>query len=224
MKKIFVVLCMAMSVSFVSAQGKFEKHNFSMNVGYAYKVGDLHPVEFVNMFDNENHASHMKHGYELEFDYDYRFHEMFSFGFKASMFGSVHGFDEEVLDVTSGKLVNKYFSDDMKIFYIGPTFKFQLPTIAEHYDLWCRATIGYMKLQNTDKAETSATYNGSSFGFGLGIGADYIITRFISVGMSAGFLSGSISKLHIGEDKIDISNHEEALTRFGIDFGVRIRL
>lgn len=224
MKKIFVVLCMAMSVSLVSAQGKFEKHNFSMNVGYAYKVGDLHPVEFENMFNNEDHASRMKHGYELEFDYDYRFHEMFSFGFKASMFGSVHGFDKEVLDVTTGKMTNKYYSDDMNIFYVGPSFKFQLPTIAERYDFWCRATIGYMKMQNTVKTATSSTYSGNSFAYGLGIGADYIITRFISVGLSAGFLSGNVSKLHIGEDKIDISNHEEALTRFGIDFGVRIRL
>lgn len=33
MKKIFVVLCMAMSVSLVSAQGKFEKHNFSIECG-----------------------------------------------------------------------------------------------------------------------------------------------------------------------------------------------
>lgn len=224
MKKIIVVLCMALSVMPVFAQGKFERHNFSMNAGYSFKPGEQHPKEFVNMFDNSEQSSRMKHGYELEFDYDYRFHELFSFGFKASMFGSVHGFDKEVLDVASGKMTNKYYSDDMKIFYIGPSFKFQLPTIAEHYDLWCRATLGYMKMQNTDKADLSATYTGSSFGYGLGIGADYKITRFISIGLSASFLSGNVSTLHIGEDKIDISDYEESLSRFNVNIGVRIRL
>ncbi len=223
MKKTIFGLLFALIALPVFSQEITERHNFSMNLGYSFKPGDDHPVQFFNMIDNSDHASAMKHGYELEFDYDYRFHKFFAFGFKASMFGSVHGFDVDAIG-TDGKPTTQYRTDDMNIFYVGPTFKAQLPTIAEHYDLWARATVGYLNMRNTDKAEQTNTYRGDSFGYGLGIGADYIVNKYISVGLAASFLSGSVSTLHLGEEKIDISDYEESLFRFNINFGIRIKL
>ena len=223
MKKTLILLLSAVLTMPIFAQNNFEKHNFSMNAGYAYKATDLHPMQFVNMFENEDHAKLMKHGYELEFDYDYRFHRLFSVGLKASMFGSVHGFDVTTIDY-SGEEKVVYYSDDMNIFYVGPTFKVQLPTIANHWDIWARATAGYLSMRNTDKAAATATYSGDCCGWGLGFGVDYSISRYIGVGASFGLLGGTVSTLKIGEDEFDITGEEESLHRFNFNIGVRIRL
>lgn len=223
MKKTLILLLSAVLTMPIFAQNDFEKHNFSMNAGYAYKATDQHPMQFVNMFENEDHAKLMKHGYELEFDYDYRFHTLFSIGLKASMFGSVHGFDVTTIDY-SGEEKVVYYSDDMNIFYVGPTFKFQLPTIANHWDIWARATAGYLNMRNTDKAAVAATYSGDCFGWGLGLGVDYSISRYIGVGASFGLLGGTVSTLKMGEDEFDITGEEESLHRFNFNIGVRIRL
>lgn len=223
MKKTLILLLSAVLIMPIFAQNNFEKHNFSMNAGYAYKTTDQHPMQFVNMFENEDHAKLMKHGYELEFDYDYRFHRLFSVGLKASMFGSVHGFDVTTIDY-SGEEKVVYYSDDMNIFYVGPTFKVQLPTIANRWDIWARATAGYLNMRNTDKAAVAATYSGDCFGWGLGFGVDYSISRYIDVGASFGLLGGTVSTLKMGEDEFDITGEEESLHRFNFNIGVRIRL
>ncbi len=223
MRKTVLAILFAFVCLPLCAQELTERHVFSMNLGYAFKMGDTHSAQFENMVTNEDHASAMKHGYELEFNYDYRFHPMFAVGFKASMFGSVHGFDVEGVSM-SGQPEMKYYSDDMNIFYVGPSAKFQLPTIAERFDIWARGTFGYLNMRNTDKTLAAATYSGSSFGWGLGFGVDYSINRYISVGLAASYLSGTVSTLHIGEDEIDISETPESLDRFNINFGVRIKL
>ncbi len=223
MKKTLILLLSVVLTMPIFAQNDFEKHNFSMNAGYAYKATDQHPQQFVNMFENEDHANLMKHGYEFEFDYDYRFHRLFSVGLKASMFGSVHGFDVTTIGV-DGKEKEVYYSDDMNIFYVGPTFKVQLPTIANHWDIWARATAGYLNMRNTDKAAASATYSGDCFGWGLGLGVDYSISRYIGVGASFGLLGGTVSTLKMGEDEFDITGEDESLHRFNINIGLRIRL
>lgn len=224
MKKTLILLLSAVLTMPIFAQNNFEKHNFSMNAGYAYKATDLHPEQyFVAMSRPGDHAKAMKHGFELEFDYDYRFHKLFSVGFKASMWSATHTYDSIKVDDTY--LQTGRCSDDMNIFYVGPTFKFQLPTIANHWDIWARATVGYLNMRNTDKANgVSATYSGDCFGWGLGFGVDYSISRYIGVGASFGLLGGTVSTLKMGEDEFDISGYDEALHRFNINIGVRIRL
>lgn len=223
MKRIVLLLCLVVSGFPLFAQTDFERHNFSMNAGYAYKFASDHTYVFGNMTD-KSHSDGLKHGYELEFDYDYRFHKYFSVGFKASMANFLHSFDADIIasDGSVGNAVS--CSDDMNLFYVGPTFKFQLPTMAERYDVWARATVGYMNMRNTSKQVQSNTYQGDCFAYGLGIGVDYILTRFISVGLSADFLGGNISALDAGDDSFDISSDKENIGRMNIAFGVRIRL
>lgn len=223
MKRIVLLLCLVVSGFPLFAQTDFERHNFSMNAGYAYKFASDHTSVFSNMND-KSHSDGMKHGYELEFDYDYRFHKYFSVGFKASMANFLHSVDVEVLGDDGAVADETSFSDDMNLFYVGPTFKFQLPTIAERYDIWARGTVGYMNMRNTSKQVQTETYKGDCFAYGLGIGVDYILTRFISVGLSADFLGGNISALDAGDDSFDISSDKENIGRMNIAFGVRIRL
>ena len=52
MKKTLILLLSAVLTMPIFAQHDFEKHNFSMNAGYAYKATDQHPQQFVNMFEN----------------------------------------------------------------------------------------------------------------------------------------------------------------------------
>lgn len=223
MKKTLLLSALVLFALPILAQNDFNKHNFSMNAGYAFKFADNHPEQFANMVSNSDHAKAMKHGYTFEFAYDYRFHQWLSVGFEASMFGAVHGFDSII--PSSGETNNSiYCTDDMNIFYVGPSFKVQLPTIAEQFDIWARVTAGYMNMRNTDKNSISNTYSGNSFGYGIGCGLDYAFNEYIGMGFTASFLQGSVSTLKLGEDKIDISENKESLGRMNFTIGVRIRL
>lgn len=223
MKKTLLLLVSALLTLPMFAQNDFNKHNFSMNAGYAFKFADNHPEQFTNMVSNSDHAKKMKHGYNFDFAYDYRFHQWLSVGFEASMFGAVHGFDS-LMPSPSGTENQVYCTDDMNIFYVGPSFKVQLPTIAERFDIWARVTAGYMNMRNTDKSNVSNTYSGNSFGYGIGCGLDYAFNEYIGMGFTASFLQGSVSTLKLGEDKIDISENKESLSRMNFTIGVRIRL
>lgn len=223
MKKTLLLLVSALFTFPMFAQNDFNRHNFSMNAGYAFKFADNHPEQFTNMVSNSDHAKKMKHGYNFDFAYDYRFHQWFSVGFEASMFGAVHGFDS-LMPSPSGTENQVYCTDDMNIFYVGPSFKVQLPTIAERFDIWARVTAGYMNMRNTDKSNVSNTYSGNSFGYGIDCGLDYAFNEYIGMGFTASFLQGSVSTLKLGEDKIDISENKESLGRMNFTIGVRIRL
>ncbi|MGM9820187.1 MAG: outer membrane beta-barrel protein [Candidatus Onthomorpha sp.] len=223
MKKTLLLLASVLLTLPMFAQNDFNRHNFSMNAGYAFKFADNHPEQFTNMVINSDHAKKMKHGYNFDFAYDYRFHQWLSVGFEASMFGAVHGFDS-LMPSPSGTENQVYCTDDMNIFYVGPSFKVQLPTIAERFDIWARVTAGYMNMRITDKSNVSNTYSGNSFGYGIGCGLDYAFNEYIGMGFTASFLQGSVSTLKLGEDKIDISENKESLGRINFTIGVRIRL
>ena len=160
----------------------------------------------------------MKHDVHFGFDYDYRFSTLFSAGMKASMLIGFHSFEQEVNGST------KLYSDDKNVFYIGPSFKAQLPTIAEKFNLWAKASLGYMKARITDKTEASAIYSGDCLGYGIEAGVDYLFSKHIGIGFNLEYLAGKINTFTSGEDEIDISQTPENLGRLNISLGVVIKL
>ena len=215
MKKLILALAILFIGTNLSAQEKYDKHIFSMNTGYAFKFTDSHPSQLINTVDNPEHVDRMRHCLHFGFNYDYKFTNYLAAGLKASMLMGFHSFESET---------SKLYSDDINIFYVGPTFKAQLPTIAEKIDLWTRATLGYMNTRITDKTEVPSIFSGNCLGYGLEIGADYFISDHIGINLGVEYLGGQVNTFKSGEDEIDISETPENLCRLNVKLGVVIKL
>ena len=203
MKKIlFIAVAVLLGLN-LSAQN-YERHNFSMEAGYAHSFSESHPTQLTNTIDNPDQVKRMKHDVHFGFDYDYRFSKYFSAGMKASMLVGFHSFEKEIDGKTS--------------------FKAQLPTIAEKFDIWARASLGYMKTRITDKAETPAIYSGDCLGYGFEAGVDYLFSDHVGIGFNVEYLAGKVKTFKSGEEEIDISQTPENLGRLNISLGVVIKL
>lgn len=222
MKKILATLMIVLMSATLSAQNTNEKHIFSMNAGYAYRFADSHPTLLTNTIDNPDQVNRMKHGLHFGLNYDYKFSKYLSAGLKGSMFLGFHSFEKEV--ATQNGTTTKLYSDDMNIFYAGPSIKFQLPTIAEKIDLWARGTIGYMNSRITDKSEASVTYSGDCLGYGFDAGIGYLFSKHIGLSFNIEYLGGQVNTFSFGEDEFDISESPENLSRLNFSFGVIIKL
>ena len=217
MKKVlFIAVAVFLGLN-LTAQN-YEKHNFSMKAGYAHSFSESHPTQLTNTIDNPDQVKRMKHDVHFEFDYDYRFSKYFSAGMKASMLVGFHSFDKVVGSDTV------LYSEDKNVFYVGPSFKAQLPTIAEKIDIWAKASLGYMKTRLTDKAAMSAIYSGDCLGYGFEAGVDYLFSDHIGIGFNVEYLAGKVKTFKTAEDEIDISQTPENLGRLNLSLGVVIKL
>lgn len=234
--RILLLFTFLFSSLLVSAQEKQDNkmpknhHNFSMDLGYSYRLSSKPNELFTNQTDNSNHYNSLRHGFQINFAYDYSFKSSLAFGFKTSAFTSGNALSSD-----KDKLANAgvELKDDIYIFYVGPSFKYIFPTFSERYNLYARATVGYMSLRNSETKvgispalttiAKSSVYTGHSFGWGLDAGVDYSINDFISVGFNLGFLGANVNKLTVGEEKKSLSQSEN-LYRLDCSVGARIKL
>lgn len=234
--RIITLLALLFSTFIVNAQEQektsplLNRHNFALDLGYAYRLSSESNELFVNQTTNKDHYSSLRHGVQLNFTYDYLYKPFLAFGFKSSAFNSSDSFISEKRTATKAEIECK---DDEYIFYVGPSVKYIFPTFNNKYSVYARGTIGYMSFRNsetkvvTDTAgiskNLSSTYKGSTLGWGLDLGLDYTINDFISAGCNVGLLGGSVGKLYLGEDSFKLKNNEN-LYRLDITVGLRIKL
>lgn len=206
-------------------------HNFSMDLGYSYRLSAEPNELFNNQTYSSDYYSTLRNGFQINFAYDYSFKENFAFGFKTSAFTSYNALSSEAEILGNSGVEHK---DDMYILYIGPSFKYITPVFSEKYLFYARATIGYMSLRNSETKSVfnssngqtsplSSVYTGGCFGWGLDTGLDYIFNDFLSLGFNLGLLGGNVNKLNLGEDTYNL-DHSESLYRLDLSVGVRIRL
>lgn len=234
--RIITLLALLFSTCIVSAQEQektnplLNRHNFALDLGYAYRLSSEPNELFVNQTTNKDHYSSLRHGVQISFAYDYLYKPFLAFGFKTSAFNSSNSFISEKRTATNAEIECK---DDEYIFYVGPSVKYIFPTFSDKYSAYARGTIGYMSFRNSEtKVVTdttgisnalSSTYTGSTFGWGLDLGLDYTINDFLSAGCNVGILGGSVGKLYAVEDGFKL-NHNENLYRLDITVGLRIKL
>lgn len=200
---------------------KQSPHHFTMTIGYGFMLSDKHDTEVFTNFKRSDHARHMRHGINYELDYDYNFHNNFAFGLVFSMYNA---FDSYYKDKTH----EETFSDDRYMFYVGPSFLAHTNLIDQKWYLYARATFGFMNFRNAVRtlegtASTSYTLNKSTFGYGLDLGAEYVINRYLSLDGQLHFMGGNVSKVSENDTKIELSDSEN-LSRLGIALGMKIKL
>jgi len=234
--RIITLLALLFSTFVVNAQEQektnplLNRHNFALDLGYAYRLSSEPNELFVNQTTNKDHYSSLRHGVQINFAYDYLYKPFLAFGFKTSAFNSSNSFISEKRTSKNAEIECK---DDEYIFYVGPSIKYVFPTFSDKYSVYARGTIGYMSFRNseakvvTDTAakstSLSTTYTGKTFGWGLDLGLDYTINDFLSAGCNVGILGGSVGKLDDGEDSFKLNSNEN-LYRLDITVGLRIKL
>lgn len=232
--RIITLIALLFSTFIVNAQEQeksnslLNRHNFALDLGYAYRFSSKPNELFVNQKINKDHYSSLRHGIQINFAYDYLYKPFLAFGFKTSAFNSSNSFISDKRTKTNAEIECK---DDEYIFYLGPSVKYLFPTFNNKYNVYARGTIGYMSFRNSEtKVVTdtiskgfSTTYTGSTFGWGLDLGLDYTINDFLSAGCNIGLLGGSVGKLNVGEDKFKLKTNEN-LYRLDITVGLRIKL
>ncbi len=234
--RIITLLALLFSTFIVNAQEQektnplLNRHNFALDLGYAYRLSSEPNELFVNQTTNKDHYSSLRHGLQINFAYDYLYKPFLAFGFKTSAFNYSNSFISEKRTSTNAEIECK---DDEYIFYIGPSIKYIFPTFNNKYSVYARGTIGYMSFRNSEtKVVTdtmaiskalSSTYTGKTFGWGLDLGLDYTINDFLSAGCNLGLLGGSVGKLNVGEDSFKLNTNEN-LYRLDITVGLRIKL
>jgi len=234
--RIITLLALLFSTFVVNAQEQektnplLNRHNFALDLGYAYRLSSEPNELFVNQTTNKDHYSSLRHGVQINFAYDYLYKPFLAFGFKTSAFNSSNSFISEKRTSKNAEIECK---DDEYIFYVGPSIKYIFPTFSDKYSVYARGTIGYMSFRNseakvvTDTAakstSLSTTYTGKTFGWGLDLGLDYTINDFLSAGCNVGILGGSVGKLDDGEDSFKLNSNEN-LYRLDITVGLRIKL
>ncbi len=246
MKKILLIIALFLVNGLIYAQEnkeaekKCEKHccqsfrhnphHFTTTIGYGYMLSDSQNKDVFTLYKKEHHARHMHHGMNFELDYDYNFHSNLAFGFVASMYNA---FDSFYKDANH----DETFSDDRYLFYVGPSFLAHTNVIKDKWSLYARATVGFMNFRNAMRTEvpttsatgatamtsTSFTYKRATLGYGLELGAEYIINKYISLDGQIHFIGGSIKKVSDSENKTELNKRED-LSRLGISAGVKIKL
>ena len=233
---IITLLALLFSTFIVNAQEQektsplLNRHNFALDLGYAYRLSSEPNELFVNQTANKDHYSSLRHGVQINFAYDYLYKPFLGFGFKTSAFNSSNTLSSAKELAANNGIECK---DDEYIFYIGPSVKYIFSTFSDKYSAYARGTIGYMSFRNsetkvaTSTPETSTslstTYTGKTFGWGLDLGLDYAINDFLSAGCNLGLLGGSVGKLYAGEDSFKLNSNEN-LYRLDITVGLRIKL
>lgn len=222
MKKHLLLFTMILIGFALSAQEKYDKHIFSMNMGFAKLFTKSHSELLINTIDNQEQVERMQNNLHLGFNYDYRLCKYVAVGAKASALIGFHSFEKEV--TSQNQTTTKLYSDDINVFYVAPSIKGQLPTIAEKFDLWARLSLGYMNTRITDKAENSSIYSGNCLGYGFELGVDYLFSQHIGISLDVEYLGGEVNTFKTAEEEIDISSNPENLSRLNLSLGVVIKL
>lgn len=205
---------------------KTNPHDFTATIGYGFMFGDSHDKDVFVNYRRDDHARHMRHGINYEFDYDYNFHKNFAFGAVFSMYNT---FDSYYPTTTAVETA----SDDKYLFYVGPSFLAHLDQIADKWTFYARATVGLMNFRNAVRAplivdadgttDPSGTFKRMAFGYGLELGADYSLGKYVSLIGQVTYKGASIEKVKNGDEKFELSDNEN-LSHLTVSVGAKIKL
>ncbi|MBQ9312548.1 MAG: outer membrane beta-barrel protein [Bacteroidales bacterium] len=214
MKKTLLIVALCVATLFVKAQNQ---HHFSMSIGYGYMLSDIENTTPFANYANESHQRRMHNGINYELDYDWGFHQNFSLG---AVFSMYNAFDSYYPNSSA----NETRSDDIYIFYVGPSFLAHTDWIKEHWNLYARATVGYMNFRNAMRGTANLTFKRPTFGYGIEAGCEYLLSKYFSLVGQVSYMGGSVSKVKDGADNKYELGDSENISRLNISLGVKVKL
>lgn len=187
--------------------------------GYSYRLGRI--PDGVDE-DIKDYYKGLKNGYHLGTDIHYFFNDRNAFGASASFSQAKSSLSDMVLyDIDGTILAQGDIEDNIRLFYIGPSyFNRSISTDSKRYLLYS-LTVGYYTYN--DKAivfDEPVSITGGSFGFGLSMGVDFLTSDDFAIGLQASFLMGWLNKVEVDGIELDLEESEN-LSRIDLSIGIR---
>nr|WP_319401432.1 hypothetical protein [uncultured Carboxylicivirga sp.] len=199
----------------------YQQLRIAINGGYSYRIAKLQD-EIPN--DLRDYVKKLKNGFHLTGDITYFFSEPLGAGLKLSYFNASNTM--HVLNPESTGYTNVEMSDDIDIFFIGPSFNTRLYDKNKRNAFLMSMAIGYMDYTDNGRLVNSVKISGSTLGMSFDMGYDVYLSDNFSLGFQLSFLAGTLTKIEqfdgISTTTVKLEeNQYENLAR--IDFSVGLR-
>nr|WP_321453405.1 DUF3575 domain-containing protein [uncultured Carboxylicivirga sp.] len=199
----------------------YQQLRIAINGGYSYRTAKLSD-EIPS--DLRDYVKKLKNGYHLSGDITYFFSEPLGAGLKLSYFNasnSVHVISPESTGYTSVEM-----SDDIDIFFIGPSINTRFYDKNKRNAFLMSMAIGYMDYTDNGRLVNSVKISGSTLGVSFDMGYDVYLSDNFSLGFQLGFLAGTLNTIEqfdgVSTTTVKLEeNQYENLAR--IDFSVGLR-
>lgn len=201
----------------------YQQFKFAINGGYSYqtaRVGGNVPSDF------KNYVKQLKSGYHFASDLTYYISEPLGFGLKYLLFRSSNSLDNIYRDDLNGNREYGKMSDDLKIWFFGPTFSTRLLSHDKSNAFNINLSLGYMGYSNNKVIVDKYKMTGSTIGFSYDIGYDFGLSENLSLGFQVSYLSGNLFEYDWNDGiitkTIELEEDQfESLNRLDFSIGLR---
>ena len=180
------------------------------------------PIPYDLPKDLEKYKSGLRYGHFIGADAVHFFNRNIGAGFKYSMFKTGNK-SELSYTLNNGTSFNGYMSDNIFVHYIGPYLS--LRSIPKRNKVYanCDFSIGYtLYYNNSTLGAKDYVLSGDNFGFMSSLGADFMVSRGMSLGLNLSIIAASIRRSQSEEHDLAL-NGEQSENWSRISLGLIIR-
>ncbi len=169
----------------------------------------------------------LKSGYFFSGEVSHFVSETFGIGARYSMYRSRHQSNMQIM-LMDGTLITGEVSDNITIQYVGPSIISRYPQQDGKGMWYTDFSMGYIHYKNISTLGSSfLTIDGGSFGIGLGLGYDIVLSDQFGLGLGVSMVAGTLTKVNLrngfSTTTIKLEEEEyEGLARVDITLGLRL--
>jgi hypothetical protein len=207
---------------------KGERWRMSTEAGFGYRLGkieqDLDPVF-------RDYLKGLRSGFHWGASTHYFISEQIALGVKVNTFQS-SGSSNQIQTTFPDGGVEQGVSDDLQIFYVGPSVLTRLLSNNERNAFIAVLGLGYIDYSNSQQfGNRPVELSAGSFGLTTELGYDIGLSKKISLGISTTGILGSVNTLKVNDNgttqTINLKENDsksESLTAYNLSIGLRIYL
>lgn len=216
--KVFVVAFL-LSISVIYAQ---KKVRLSVDYGYSYRLAEVSD-DFRS--DVKDYIEELKSGSTLDLHVSYFIEQEHGIGLTYNKFSSDNSI--EFVEAFNG---TTFTTDNISISFVGLEYSNLYVSSSGKHNFIGSIALGGLSFKNNSTLNGRTLFlTGNTFGIGVGINYDYMITESFALGAGLGFVAGSLSEIKASNgqnsERIELDgNNKENLTRVNLTLGLRFYL
>lgn len=202
----------------------FPSWRFSMQGGYAYRVGKVDKSQDAVLVD---HIKKLKHGVTYGADATWFFMESLGVGLK---YNALHVGNSEHVTLTCGDGIQQCLLEDkINIWFFGPIASYRALSGNMRNAFFMNVGLGYMEYKDRVVFTDHFIIKGGTLGYLYEIGYDLGLTDKVSLGTMLSFVSGTLTEYKTNQGGTCITENlerdsYESLNHINLSIGLRINL
>lgn len=196
------------------------KSRIAFQGGFTYRFAKIPESQEKELVE---HLQRLKTGYNIGLDFNFFWNPNNSVGFNGSFSQAESTLqDVALVDEDGNILALGDMTEDIKLYYIGPSYFYRHIYDNSKIHLLSGFTIGYYNFSEmVDWLGESLYIRGETVGFGFALGFDFATSHIVAIGVQASVLFGKLNKFKIGNNVIELED-SESLSRVDLTIGFRI--